>query len=72
MRVLWRIIGRYGQDVRASGCLEKLSFEFLRDAWRYPTEHQPESDAAIERHRTNVTVVRLRRNAQRTKFLASR
>lgn len=70
-RVLRRIIRHYGKDVQAPGCPEKLSLEFLRYVWRYTADHQAEIDAAIERHRANLTVVRLTSNAQRTRFLAS-
>jgi adenylate kinase family enzyme len=71
VRVLRRILRHYGQDVQAPGCPEKLSLEFLRYVWRFPIDHQPEIDAAIERHRSNLTVVRLGNNAQRRHFLAS-
>ncbi len=70
-RVLRRILRHYGQDVQAPGCPEKLSLEFLRYVWRFPLDHQHEIDAAIERHRSNLTVVRLSSNAQRKHFLAS-
>ena len=71
VRVLRRILRHYGKDVQAPGCPEKLSLEFLRYVWRYPDEHQPEIDAAIERHRSNLTVVRLANNAQKRRFLSS-
>jgi len=71
VRVLRRILRHYGQDVQAPGCPEKLSLEFLRYVWRFPTDHQPEIDAAIERHHSNLTVVRLANNTETTQFLAS-
>lgn len=71
VRVLGRILRHYGQDVQAPGCPEKLSLEFLRYVWRFPIDHQHEIDVAIERHRSNLTVVRLASNAQRRHFLAN-
>ena len=71
VRVLRRILGHYGQDVQAPGCPEKLSLKFLRYVWRFPKDHQSEIDSAIERHRSNLTVVRLSNNAQQRNFLAN-
>ncbi|MHB1087616.1 MAG: P-loop NTPase family protein [Acidimicrobiales bacterium] len=70
VRVLRRIIVHYGRDVQAPGCPEKLSLEFLRYVWRFSRDQQPLIDAAIERHRSSLTVVRLANNHQRAKFLA--
>lgn len=70
VRVLRRIMVHYGRDVQAPGCPEKLSLEFLRYVWRFSRDQQPLIDAAIERHRSRLTVVRLASNHQRAKFLA--
>ena len=69
LRVLRRILAHYGKDVQAPGCPEKLSAEFLRYVWHFPRVQQPLIDAAIARHASTLSVIRVANNRQRAALL---
>ena len=66
---LRRSLGRHGEAIQAAGCPERVSVEFLRWIWRYPTDSRPRLDAALERHRERLQVVELRSRREAAAFL---
>lgn len=66
---LRRSLGRRAVAVQAPGCPERVSLEFLRWIWRYPSDSRPRLDAALERHRARLRIVELRSRREAAAFL---
>ncbi len=58
-RALRRIVLHHGRAIQAAGCPERLDLEFLRWVWRYPRDSRPHLDAALDRYRANLRVIKL-------------
>lgn len=59
VRVLRRWLRHHGRAVQAPGCPERVSGEFLRWVWTYPTGGRARLDAALAGHRDHLRVIEL-------------
>ncbi|QNL48248.1 DNA topology modulation protein [Olivibacter sp. SDN3] len=74
-RCLWRAFKRYVQfrnKVRpdmAAGCKERITWEFIRYIWFYPTKNKPMILAKINKHTTHKKLVVLKGKADIESYL---
>lgn len=66
---LRRSLGRRGEPIQAAGCPERVSLEFLRWIWRYPSDSRPRLEAALQRHGAHLRIVELRSRREAAAFL---
>jgi adenylate kinase family enzyme len=70
LRVLRRWLTHYGQPVQAPGCPERVSLEFLKWMWSYPSKGRQRLDSALARHGRRATVLQFERPREVRAFLA--
>jgi adenylate kinase family enzyme len=68
--ILRRWLRHHGTPVQASGCPERVSWEFLRWVWNYRRDSRPRALAAIAEHGGAAEVITLRSRADVAAFLA--
>jgi adenylate kinase family enzyme len=66
---LTRSVRNRGRAVQAPGCHERVDLAFLRWIWRYPADSRPRLDAALGRHREQLSVIELRSRREAGRFL---
>jgi adenylate kinase family enzyme len=69
VRAARRALGNLGSAVQADGCPERFHAEFFRWIWRFHRDSRPRIEAAIDRHRGHLVVVRLRSRRAARRYL---
>lgn len=69
--VVRRWTTNYGRGVQARGCPERVSLEFLKWVWDYPTNGRKRLDAALAEYAQGAQVVELDGPSRVSRFLAS-